>query len=382
MSTMRRAATEGKTATGGLHATCTSTHSDEVADGAAPQSSYCQDIRDVDQLDNALSEPSEELVEVLSSLDGDFMILGAGGKMGPSLARMIRRATDLCGRARRVIGVSRYSNPETATKLRGYGIDAVVGDLLDAAFVRSLPRAENVLYLAGMKFGAANDAAQTWVSNTYLAGLVADHFRGSRLAVLSSGNIYGLLPVDAGQGSVETDLPVPVGEYAMSVLGRERVFEYFSQTYRIPTVVIRLNYAAELRYGVLVDLARKVYRGDPIPLHMGFFNAIWQRDACDVIVRSLQYASSPPLTVNVTGVDRLSCRSVCERLGEILDRPVKFAGAESPTALLSDASLCVSLFGLPRTSIDEMVKSTADWIASGGETWNKPTQFEVRDGKY
>ena len=168
----------------------------------------------------------------------------------------------------------------------------------------------------------------------------------------------------------------------MSVLGRERVFEHFSQIHRIPTVVIRLNYAAELRYGVFVDLARKVYRGDPIPLHMGFFNAIWQRDACDVIVRSLQYASSPPLTVNVTGVDRLSCRGICERFGEMLSRQVSFTGAESPTALLSDASLCVSLFGHPRTSIDEMVKSTAHWIASGGETWNKPTQFEVRDGKY
>ncbi|MCC6492712.1 MAG: NAD-dependent epimerase/dehydratase family protein [Pirellulales bacterium] len=336
----------------------------------------------VAQLEHALSEPSDELIRVLSRIEGDMIVLGVGGKMGPSLARMIRRAFDAAGSSRRVIGVSRFSNASLAAALRSDGVETIEGDLLSGSFVRSLPRVENVFYLVGMKFGTVSDAAQTWASNTYLAGLVADHFRESRIAALSTGNVYGMVPIDAGRGSVETDPPAPTGEYAMSVLGRERVFEHFSRALRTPISIVRLNYATEFRYGVLVDLAKKVRRGEPISLTMGYFNAIWQRDACEMIVRSLEYANSPPLILNVTGVERLSCRRVCERFGELLDKDVRFMGVESETALLSDPGLAVSLFGPPLTPVDEIIAGTAQWISRGGETWNKPTQFEVRDGKY
>ncbi len=348
----------------------------------APWPSIGKSITRVEQLENVLSEPSDELIQAVSRLEGDVIVLGVGGKMGPSLARMVRRASDAAGGARRVIGVRRFTNGAMASALRADGVETIPGDLLNCGFVRSLPKVKNVLYLAGMKFGTASDAAQTWASNTYLAGLAADHFRDSRIAVLSTGNVYGLLPVHAGRGSVETDPPAPTGEYAMSVLGRERVFEHFSHVHRVPISIIRLNYATEFRYGVLVDLAEKVYRGEPISLSMGFFNTIWQRDACEMIVRSLEYADTPPLILNVTGADRLSCRKVCERFGEIFDREVRFTDVESATALLSDPSLAVSLFGAPPTPIDEVISGTADWISRGGETWNKPTQFEVRDGKY
>lgn len=302
--------------------------------------------------------------------------------MGPSLARMARRAADDAGISRRVICVSRFTRSGLARELQSAGIEVICGDLMDATFVRSLPESRNIFYLVGMKFGTADAAAQTWASNTFVAGLVADRFRQSRIVALSTGNVYGLTPVDSGRGSVETDTPNPSGEYAMSALGRERVFEYFSGQNKTPTVIVRLNYATELRYGVLLDLAQKVYRGEPVSLEMGCFNAIWQRDACEIILRSLEHASSPPLVLNVTGGERLSSRCICQRFGELFGRPPQFTGAESNTALLSDASEAIRLFGVPRTTIGEMTTWTADWVERGGPTWNKPTHFEVRDGKY
>jgi len=334
------------------------------------------------QLEDALSSPSELLIEAMSRLRGDIMILGVGGKMGPTLARMARRAADLAGSRRRVMGVSRFSSAGREEQLRSCGVDTIGGDLLDVNFVRSLPDADNVVYLVGKKFGASEDAAQTWASNAYLGGLVADRYSTSRIVALSTGNVYRLTPVDIGQGSVETDALDPQGEYAMSVLGRERVFEYFCRTRHTLMTIIRLNYATELRYGVLVDLALKVFRGEPISLEMGYFNAIWQRDASEMILRSFEHASSPPLILNVTGPERASCRQVCDRLGKLLDRQVKFVGAECDTALLSDARRAMKLFGPPAATIHDMTAWVAEWIRRGGETWNKPTHFEVRNGKF
>jgi nucleoside-diphosphate-sugar epimerase len=334
------------------------------------------------QLDDALSQPSEELIETVRHLNGNLLILGAGGKMGPTFARMARRAFDASGNRARVIAVSRFTNEELARDLVANGIEILSGDLFDPDFVHKLPEVENILYLVGMKFGTAADAARTWTSNTYIAGLVADRFRASRIVALSTGNVYELVPIDRGRGSVETDSPRPNGEYAMSALGRERVFEHFSREHGNATVLIRLNYAIEPRYGVLVDLAQKVHRGEPISLSMGYFNTIWQRDACDIILRSFEHAASPPLVLNVTGAEKLSVRAVCERFGELLGSQPRFTDAESNTALLSDASLACKLIGPPPTCLDEMMRWIANWIERGGETWNKPSHFEVRDGNF
>jgi nucleoside-diphosphate-sugar epimerase len=298
------------------------------------------------------------------------------------LARMARRATDAAGVKRRVIGVSRFSQTSALAKLQSNDVEVLPGDLLDAEFVRSLPDVTNVLYLVGMKFGGSAAIAQTWASNAYLAGVIANRFARSRIVALSTGNVYGVSCVDPGTGAVESEPPNPTGEYAMSALGRERVFQYFSQALCIPMTIIRLNYATELRYGVLVDLAKQVVRGEPISLDMGYFNVIWQRDACDIILRSLTIASVPPRILNVTGADRISCRWVCEQFGELLGRQVRFVGMESPTALLSDGSQSTELFGRPAMELDAMLSLTADWINRNGETWNKPTHFQVRDGKF
>ena len=339
-------------------------------------------MENISQLEAALSEPSDELVAIFARLSGDLIILGAGGKMGPAFAGMARRAFDAAGKRARVIAVSRFGNHELTRDLFAHGVEIIRGDLFDAEFVRSLPNIENVLYLVGMKFGTAGDAARTWASNTYVAGVVADRFRASRIVALSTGNVYGLVSAYCSIGSCEHDPPQPDGEYAMSALGRERVFEYFSRAHRTPTVIVRLNYATELRYGVLVDLARKVQRGEAISLATGYFNTIWQRDACDLLLRSFPHAASPPLVLNVTGNERVSVRTVCERFGELLDRQPTFAGSESNTALLSDASLSRDLLGESSTSLDEMLRLTASWVQRGGESWEKPTHFEVRDGKF
>lgn len=341
-----------------------------------------QSFESVEQLELAQSEPSGELVESLAQLDGDLLILGAGGKMGPSLARMARRAFDEAASPRRVLAVSRFSNASHIAALQSQDIEPLRGDLLNAAFVRSLPDVGNVLYLVGMKFGSAAALAETWASNVYVAGIVAERFAASRIVALSTGNVYGLTPHATGFGAAEATPPDPTGEYAMSTLGRERIFQYFSNQRQVPTAIIRLNYATELRYGLLVDLARQVHRGEPVSLETGYFNAIWQCDACEMILRSFECTASPPTILNVTGPEKLSCRGVCERLGELMGREVRFTGVEQPTALLSDARRAVGLFGKPRMDIEQLLRITADWVQHGGETWNKPTRFQVRDGNF
>lgn len=339
-------------------------------------------FNDVRQLDDALSEPSDKLVDAFARLEGDLLLLGAGGKMGPTFARMARRALDLAGGSSRVIAVSRFANSDLPRELNSHRIETISGDLFDTNFVRDLPETANILYLVGMKFGTATDAARTWASNTYVPGLVANRFRASRIVALSTGNVYGLVPVDHGHGSTEQSPVVPDGEYAASAIGRERIFEYFSHQQGTRAAIIRLNYATELRYGVLVDLAQKVFRGEPISLATGYFNVIWQRDACDQILRTFAHATSPPLVLNIAGLERLSVRTVCEHFGKRFDRQPKFTGTESRTALLSDAHLARHLIGPPPTSIEQILEWTADWIERGGETWNRPTHFEVRDGKF
>ncbi|HKB06310.1 MAG TPA: NAD-dependent epimerase/dehydratase family protein [Gemmataceae bacterium] len=337
-------------------------------------------IRTEAELDDRLSEPTPEVVATLGRLAGDIIVLGIAGKMGPTLARMARRASDAAGVRRRVIGVARFS-AGGESELRADGIEPIRGDLLDAAAVARLPDAANVVFLAGRKFGSTGDEAATWATNAYLPGLVCERYRQSRIVALSTGNVYGLVPV-AGGGSREDDPPRPVGEYAMSCLGRERVFEHFSRQSGTPVALVRLNYACDLRYGVLVDLARKVWGGEAIGLGMGYFNTIWQGDANAMVLRAFDRTASPPFAVNVTGPEVLSVRDVAERFGRLMNRSARFSGKEADTALLSDARRGLGMLGAPRVTADRLIEWVSDWVMRGGRSLDKPTHFESRDGRF
>ena len=338
-------------------------------------------VLDTEHLENLLSEPTDGVIEALTRVEGDVVVLGVGGKMGPSLAHMVRRAADEAGGRRRVIGVSRFTSPQLPRQLEAVGVEAVPCDLLDPDQVARLPEAPNVIFMAGMKFGTTGQQARTWVMNTVMPGLVARRYRGSRVVAFSTGNIYPLVPVTGG-GATEMDEPGPVGEYAQSCLGRERVFEHFSREHGTRTIIIRLNYAVEMRYGVLVDLAQRVLAGEPIDLSMGNFNCIWQADANAMSIQAIEHAGSPPRVLNVTGPEVVSVRGVCQRLAERLGREVRFTGAESPTAYVNNAQLSHRLFGYPRVPVGKLIDWTVDWVKRGGESLGKPTHFETRDGKF
>ncbi|MBN1395047.1 MAG: NAD-dependent epimerase/dehydratase family protein [Pirellulales bacterium] len=338
-------------------------------------------IENVEQLEELLSRPTPGVVSTLKRLDGDVIILGVGGKIGPSLARMIRRADEQAGRGRRVIGAARFSKPDLQQRLEADSVETIRCDLLDRESLFSLPEMPNVLYLAGMKFGSTGREGATWAGNTYLPGMVCEKFRQSRIVAYSTGNVYPLTPVASG-GSVESDPPAPIGEYAMSCLGRERMFGYFSEKFDVPVSIIRLNYANEMRYGAIVDIAVKILAGEPIDVTMGYFNAVWQGDNNAMTLQAFDHAASPPKPINVTGRQTLSVREVAGRLGELMDRPVKIVGREAPDALLSNASLAYSLFGPPLVDESRLIKWIADWTLRGGPKLDKPTHFEVRNGRF
>jgi nucleoside-diphosphate-sugar epimerase len=338
-------------------------------------------IQDVLQLEDLLSEPTEGLVRSLGRLAGDIVVLGVSGKMGPTLARMAKKASGRAGAKRRVIGVSRFSSSALEDRLQAWGIETVRCDLLDPTSLAKLPDAANVVFMAGMKFGSTGQEWLTWANNAFLPGLVADRFRNSRIAVFSTGNVYGLSPIARG-GSREEDTLNPAGEYAMSCVGRERIFEHFSRVNNTPMIILRLNYACELRYGVLVDIAQRVETGHPVSLFMGYLNTIWQADASAMALESLAYATSPPKVINITGPELLSVRQLANGFGEKLGKPVRFEGTESSDALLSNAHKSFELFGRPAVSVQQMVEWIAVWIKKGGPTLAKPTHFEERAGHF
>ncbi len=338
-------------------------------------------IRTEAELEERLSRPSAADVEFLRELEGDILILGVAGKMGPSLARRICRAAEQAGVRKRILGVARFSNPAVRRQLEDAGVETIAADLLDEDQLRALPDAPNVIYMAARKFGTTGNEYLTWALNTYLPGRVAERYRDSRIVAFSSGNVYPLVPVTHG-GPTESAPADPVGEYAQSVLGRERIFEYFSARYGTPVVLLRLNYAIDLRYGVLPDIGLKVYERRPVNVSMGMVNVIWQGDANSVALRAFRLCQSPPAILNVTGPETLSVRSLALKFGERFGVAPIFEGVEAPTALLSDASRCHRLFGYPEVSVDEMIEWVAEWIRLGGVMWNKPTHFEVRDGKF
>jgi nucleoside-diphosphate-sugar epimerase len=338
-------------------------------------------IESVSQIEDVMTAPSPELIESMKRMKGDLLILGVAGKMGPTMAVLAKRALTEAGNSARVIGVARFSRGDLRERLESAGIETVTADLLAPGVLDSLPDAPNVLYLVGQKFGSTGNESQTWAMNVYLPGLVADRYRNSRIVSLSTGNVYAFTPSDS-RGPDE-DAPVgPVGEYAQSCLGRERMFQYFSGQHGSPGVIVRLNYAIDLRYGVLLDIATKVHSGAPVDLTMGHVNVIWQGDANEAVLRSLEHAASPPMILNLTGPNVLSVRELALGFGCRLGRDPVLVGVEAPNALLSNADKYVRLMGSPRVSIECMMDWIAHWVRIGGQTLNKPTHFETRDGKF
>lgn len=333
------------------------------------------------QLEDLLAEPSDADVECAARLGGDVLIVGAGGKMGPSLARRVHRALVRSGARHRVWAASRFSSPSARAALDAEGIRTVPCDLLSSAQLAALPSCPNVLFMAGRKFGTTERTDLTWMINTVVPGRVAERFAHSRMVVFSTGNVYQLVDA-AGPGSREDDVPAPVGEYAQSCLGRERVIEYVSREERMRALLFRLNYAVDLRYGTLVDIARRVHAGEPIDLTVGYLNAIWQGDANSYALRCLELCAVPPAVLNVTGAERIAVREIAGWFGREFGRAARFVNAEGPAALLSDSSRCRSLLGEPQVPLSRLREWVAHWISIGGVLLNKPTHFEVADGRF
>ena len=338
-------------------------------------------IETEEELEDALSRPSTADVEAMAALKGDVMLLGVGGKMGPSLARLVQRASVRAGVPRRTIGVSRFSTPGLAQQLAAAGIEVISCDLLDRRALAELPDVPNVIYMTGRKFGSTGNEELTWAMNVLSPAMAAERFHRSRIVAFSTGNVYPLTPIASG-GPAEDSPPGPVGEYAQSCLGRERMFEYFSARYGTPVAILRLNYAIDLRYGVLHDIAQKVRNSETVDLAMGYANVIWQRDANSVALRAFAHCQSPAFLLNLTGPETISVRQVAEQFGKLFGVEPVFAGVEAPTALLNNAARCEALFGKPEVSIDQMIRWVARWVEIGGRSLGKPTHFEQRDGKF
>ena len=339
-------------------------------------------IRSEADLDDVLSEPTEGCVAALAALDGDIMVLGAGGKMGLTVARMAHQAVARGGTAKRVIAVSRFSSSGVDGRLREGGVETVSCDLLDRRAMEALPDAPNIVFMAGRKFGSQGAEWLTWAMNAYLPGLVMERFPRARIVAFSTGNVYPLTPVAEG-GATEAHPVDPVGEYAQSCLGRERIMDHFSRENGTPLTLVRLNYAIDLRYGILLDIAQKVRAGDPIDLTMGNVNVVWQGDAGAYVLQALALCASPAEVLNVSGPETVSVRWLASRFAALLNTAApNFVGVEAPTALLNNAGRCHRLFGYPRVPLERMVEWVADWVARDGPTLSKPTHFEVRDGRF
>jgi len=338
-------------------------------------------IRSLEELEDLLSTPNPEDVAAFRKLEGDLLIVGVGGKIGPSLARRAGRAAQAAGAKVRIIGTDIRCEELPVGLLREAGVEIRCIDLLDPSSFATLPDAPNVIFMAGRKFGSTGAENLTWAMNAYVPALVADRYRHSRIVAFSSGNIYPFLPVVSG-GATEEVAPAPLGEYAQSVLARERIFEYFSGRHGTPVTLLRLNYAIDLRYGVLLDIGSKVFEGRSVDVTMGAANVIWQGDVISVTLRSLAHCQSPPFVLNLTGPETLSIRAVAKRFGAIFGKEPILEGQESTTALLNNSGRCHRMFGYPSVSVDQMIEWTGQWIQAGGATINKPTHFETRDGKF
>jgi len=338
-------------------------------------------MADVEDLEEQLSDPTPALVEAMASIVGDIVVLGASGKMGPTLARMALRASQEAGVPRRVWGVARFGNAGSRARLSAAGVEPVTADLTEPEALRSLPEAPNVILMVGQKFGTSEDPAATRTTNVELPGRIARRYATSRIVAFSTGNVYSLTAV-AGGGSTESDPMEPVGEYARTAAERERVLAKLSAGQQTPMAILRLNYAVEPRYGVIRDIADRVWRKQPIDLTTGSVNVIWQRDANAIALRLLTHCAIPPLTLNVTGPEVVSVRSIAEALGRLFEIDPIFEGREAETALLSNAGRCQTLMGTPPMPLEEMIDSVGRWVMEGGESLCKPTGFQEREGRF
>lgn len=332
----------------------------------------------VEALEDFMTEPSETLVADLAGVPGDIIVLGVAGKMGPTLARMAKRAAP----AKRVVGVSRFSDAKAQTALEKAGVETIPADLLDRKQIEKLPRLDNVVFMAGMKFGSSGNLPLTWAMNVHVPAMVAEVYANSRIVAFSTGCVYPFVPVEGGGATEETPATPPPGDYAASCAGREHMFEYFSQRHGTPGRIVRLNYAIDMRYGVLHDVAQRVYAGAAVDLAMGHVNVIWQGDANEIALRLLAHTTTPTTPLNVTGTDTISVRWLANEIGRRLGRVPVFTGTEGPTGWINNAARMVKELGSPRVPLEPMLDWTADWVARGAPTLDKPTHYEVRDGTY
>ena len=335
----------------------------------------------LEDLDKMMYRINDEFLDDVRAINGDFLILGAGGKMGPSLCKLTKLAVDAAKVKRRVIAVSRFSNKTAEAEMHDLGIETISMDLMDDNALQQLPDVENVIYMAGTKFGTTGNESYTWAMNAYLPGRVADKFKRSRIVAFSTGNVYPLTSITTSGPSEEHPV-APIGEYAQSCLGRERMFEYFSKSNGTPVLIYRLNYAIDFRYGVLLEIAKAVKSQKPIDLSMGHVNIIWQGDANQIAIRSLKYCSSPPTHLNVTGAKALPVRSIANEFAKVFGVNPSFRNEEQATALLSNASKMEEMFPFQKITVNEMIMMTAQWLELGGSQLDKPTHFQERTGKF
>jgi nucleoside-diphosphate-sugar epimerase len=338
-------------------------------------------IESEEQLNSVLTTPSEADIDFARRLHGDTMILGAGGKMGPTLAQRLLRALQGANRSSRVLAVSRFQSTAAERELQESGVQTIPCDLLDSESLKTLPVVENVLYLAGRKFGSAGDPDATWAMNTGVPVQVAQHFRESRIVAFSTGNVYPFVSPERG-GCVETDAPAPLGEYAQSCLGRERIFEFYSKKFQTPCLIFRLNYAVDLRYGVLVDIARQVFDNKAVDVSVPAVNVLWQGDANSYAMRSLELCASPARILNVTGPETIPVTRVAEFFARRFQRELLVKGESKGLALLNNAGVCHATLGYPVVTADELMEAVAVWVENGGTSLNKATKFQVTDGKF
>jgi nucleoside-diphosphate-sugar epimerase len=338
-------------------------------------------IETEEELDRFMSLPSKQLVAFQSDFDGDVLVLGVGGKIGVQLAMAAKNASEAAGVSRRIIGVSRFSDDHKRKQLEDYGIETISCDLSDPDAVEMLPACKNVVYMVGRKFGTSGSEEVTWAMNTLIPDYVSRRFKTSNIVAYSTGNVYGLVPV-CSCGSIEEDPVQPEGEYAVTALGRERIFQYYSKKNGTPVALIRLNYAIDLRYGVLREIGEKVQKEELIDLSMGNANVIWQGDAINQTLLSFSQCSSPACIINITGPETVSIRYIASLFSQFLDKPLKVEGEENSTALLNNASLAAALYGYPHVPLYTMVRWIAHWIKIGGASLNKPTHFESRNGQF
>ena len=333
------------------------------------------------ELENVLTQPRPALVEFVRNLSSPLVVLGAGGKMGPTLAVLARRAADAAGHRLDIVAVSRFSDERARASLEARGVTTLSVDLLEPETMQKLPDAANVIYLVGLKFGTTENPSLTWAVNTLASAHAAERYASTRIVALSTGNVYPMVPVASG-GATEAHPLTPFGEYANAAVARERIFGYYSDRNATPIALMRLNYAVELRYGVLVDIARRVWTGEPIDVANGFFNCIWQGDANEMVLRSLALAVSPARAWNLTSPEVLRVRDVAECFAQLLGKPAQLVGTEATTALLSNSSQLCAELGRPATSLETAMGWIAHWVKTSGRYLNKPTHFEVRDGAY